>query len=109
VDQAHPCARCDLCARLVLSAREVPERRPNDFFSVPKISVCFAISIFRKGPRGQNRPADVTGDAVHVIRIATGELHESTQTDDGKNKASVELGRKRDVARGGNLLSSNTA
>ncbi len=29
-----------------------------------------------KGPQGQKRPADVIGNAVHVIRIATGEITE---------------------------------
>ncbi len=29
-----------------------------------------------KGPQGQKRPADVVGNAVHVMRIATGEIEE---------------------------------
>jgi hypothetical protein len=29
-----------------------------------------------KGPQGQKRPADVIGNAVHVMRIATGEIEE---------------------------------
>jgi hypothetical protein len=29
-----------------------------------------------KGPRGEKRPADVIGNAVHVMRIATGEIEE---------------------------------
>ena len=29
-----------------------------------------------KGPQGQKRPADVVGCAVHVARIATGEIEE---------------------------------
>ena len=29
-----------------------------------------------KGPHGQKRPADVIGNAVHVMRIATGEIDE---------------------------------
>jgi hypothetical protein len=29
-----------------------------------------------KGPQGQNRPADVIGNAVHVMRIATGQIEE---------------------------------
>ena len=37
------------------------------------------------------------GNAVHVMRIATGELEE--KTDDGKSKAAVELGRKGGAAR----------
>jgi hypothetical protein len=30
-----------------------------------------------KGPQGQKRPADVIGNAVHVMRIATGEAKEA--------------------------------
>ncbi len=36
-----------------------------------------------KGPRGERRPADVIGTAVHVMRIATGEI-EDTQRDPAK-------------------------
>ena len=51
-----------------------------------------------KGPKGEKRPADVIGAAVKVMQIATGEIEETT-TDDGKNKAAVELGRKGGKAR----------
>jgi hypothetical protein len=27
-----------------------------------------------KGPEGEKRPADVIGNAVHIMRIATGEI-----------------------------------
>jgi hypothetical protein len=47
-----------------------------------------------KGPQGQKRPADVIGNAVHVMRIATGEAKESAPEDEGKNPAAVALGRK---------------
>ena len=30
-----------------------------------------------KGPRGERRPADVIGNAVHVMRIATGEVQDN--------------------------------
>lgn len=30
-----------------------------------------------KGPQGQKRPADVIGNAVHVMRIATGEIEDA--------------------------------
>jgi hypothetical protein len=30
-----------------------------------------------KGPRGEKRPADVIGNAVHVMRIATGEIEDN--------------------------------
>jgi hypothetical protein len=56
-----------------------------------------------KGPKGQKRPADVIGNAVRVMKIATGEVEESGQTEDGKSKAAVELGRKGGVARAKNL------
>jgi len=45
------------------------------------------------GPKGEKRPADVIGNAVRVMRIATGEETETTGADDGKNKAAQELGR----------------
>ena len=56
-----------------------------------------------KGPKGQKRPADVISNAVHVMRIATGEITESSKTDDGKSKAAVELGRKGGTARAASL------
>jgi hypothetical protein len=30
-----------------------------------------------KGPRGERRPADVVGNAVHVAKIATGEIEDT--------------------------------
>ena len=51
-----------------------------------------------KGPKGEKRPADVIGAAVRVMQIATGEIEEEL-TDDGKNKAAVELGRMGGKAR----------
>ena len=29
-----------------------------------------------RGPRGERRPADVIGNAVHVMRVATGQIKE---------------------------------
>lgn len=55
-----------------------------------------------KGPKGQKRPADVVSDAVTVMKIATGEIAE-TLTEDGKNAAAVELGRKGGQARAASL------
>ena len=51
-----------------------------------------------RGPKGEKRPADVVGNAVHVMRIATGEIEDQT-TDDGKNAAAVALGRMGGKAR----------
>lgn len=52
-----------------------------------------------KGPRGQKRPADVIGNAVHVMRIATGETEDDVPADEGKDKAAQEMGRKGGKAR----------
>jgi hypothetical protein len=35
------------------------------------------VEVMPRGPRGEKRPADVIGNAVHVMRIATGEIQES--------------------------------
>ena len=51
-----------------------------------------------KGPKGQKRPADVISNAVTVMKIATGEIEE-VLTENGRNKAAVELGRKGGQAR----------
>jgi hypothetical protein len=38
-----------------------------------------------RGPKGEKRPTDVIGNAVHVMRIATGEISESADlADEGK-------------------------
>jgi hypothetical protein len=50
------------------------------------------------GPKGEVRPADVIGNAVKVMRIATGEESE-VLTSDGKNAAAVSLGKKGGKAR----------
>ncbi len=54
-------------------------------------------------PKGHKRPADAIGNAVTVMKIATGEIEESGQTDGGKSKAAVELGRKGGQARAAKL------
>ena len=61
-----------------------------------------------KGPKGAKRPADAVGAAVMVARIATGEV-EDVLTDDGKNKAAVELGRKGGKARAKKLSKKRRA
>jgi hypothetical protein len=52
-----------------------------------------------RGPKGEKRPADAIGNAVRVMRIATGEIDESTPPDDGKDPAAVALGRRGGKAR----------
>ncbi len=51
------------------------------------------------GPKGEKRPADVTSNAVHVLRIATGEIEEGTAPDDGKDPAAVSMGKRGGAAR----------
>ncbi len=44
-----------------------------------------------------------------VAKIATGEIEDSTETDDGKNKAAVELGRMGGQARAKKLSKKRRA
>jgi hypothetical protein len=54
-----------------------------------------------RDPKGEKRPADVIGNAVHVMRMATGEMEgTSPKTEEhGKNSAVAALGRKGGAAR----------
>lgn len=52
-----------------------------------------------KDPKGRKRPSDVIGNAVKVMRIATGEDEEIDAIDDGKDKAAQSLGRRGGKAR----------
>jgi hypothetical protein len=51
-----------------------------------------------RGPKGEKRRADVIGNAVHVMRVLTGEI-EDTIPDDGKDPAAKALGKKGGAAR----------
>jgi hypothetical protein len=51
-----------------------------------------------KGPKGEKRPADVIGAAVKVMKIATGEIEEGTDTKPS-DAAAAELGRRGGQAR----------
>lgn len=55
-----------------------------------------------KGPKGEKRPADVVSNAVKIAQIATGEM-EDDATEDGKDKAAQDLGRKGGKARASKL------
>ena len=55
-----------------------------------------------KGPQGQKRPADVIGNAVRVMEIATGQRDEEFE-DDGKDPAAKALGAKGGKARAAKL------
>jgi hypothetical protein len=43
-----------------------------------------------KGPRGERRAADVIRNAVHVVRIATGEIEDTTQPANDKMRTGEE-------------------
>jgi len=51
-----------------------------------------------KGPDGRKRPADVIGNAVHVMKVLTGEADDAA-LDDGKDPAAKALGAKGGAAR----------
>jgi len=40
-----------------------------------------------KGPQGQKRPADAIGNAVHIAKIATGEIQETGYKQPAKAKS----------------------
>ena len=46
------------------------------------------------GPKGEKRPADVVANAVHVMRVATGEADE-TYVDTAKRKGGLKGGAAR--------------
>lgn len=76
-------------------------------FMIPPM-LCLAVSM-PKTPKGHKRRADVVSNAVHVMRVATGEISESATTDDGKSKAAVELGSKGGKARAEKLSARKRA
>jgi hypothetical protein len=55
-----------------------------------------------RGPKGERRPADAIGNAVKVMRIATGEESEDygrTPEERGKDPAASAMGKKGGAAR----------
>jgi hypothetical protein len=60
------------------------------------------VSAMPTGPKGEKRKADVIGNAVHVMRIATGEVDDAAP-DDGKDKAAQAMGRKGGAARAASM------
>jgi hypothetical protein len=52
-----------------------------------------------RGPKGEKRPADVVGATIMVAKIATGEITETGEPDDGKDPAAKAMGRKGGKAR----------
>jgi hypothetical protein len=48
-----------------------------------------------RGPKGEKRPADVIGNAVHVMRIATGEVEEAVGAAPKRAKGGLKGGKAR--------------
>lgn len=46
-----------------------------------------------QGPKSETRPADVIGNAVHVMRIATGEIEDDVPAHTGMDQAAAAMGR----------------
>lgn len=53
-----------------------------------------------KGPNGEKRPADAIGLAVHIGRIATGEIEDERES---LSNAAAEMGRKGGQKRAENM------
>jgi hypothetical protein len=66
------------------------------------------VTIMPKGPKGEKRKADVIGNAVHIMRIATGEV-EDTTPDDDKDKGAQARGRKGGAARAASMTAERRA
>ena len=62
-----------------------------------------------KGPRGEKRPADVVSNAVHVMRVLTGEADDVDVADDGKDKAAQSMGRRGGAARAASMTPERRA
>lgn len=60
------------------------------------------------GPKGQKRPADVVSNAVHVMRVLTGEAVD-TPADDGKDPNAKALGKKGGAARAAKMTPERRA
>lgn len=59
--------------------------------------------IMPKGPRGERRPRDVIANAVHVMRIATGEIEDTVETPDPAKEYMRKGGLKGGKARAAKL------
>lgn len=62
-----------------------------------------------KTPKGGKRPADVIGNAVHVMRIATGEIEDDVPNPEPKDEAAASMGRRGGAARAAKLTPEQRA
>lgn len=59
--------------------------------------------------RTPKRPRDVVGNAVHVMKILTGEIEEPAEVEDGKDPAAKAMGRKGGAARAASMSAERRA
>lgn len=64
---------------------ECPSLASISSLAVAKLTANPYLGTMPKGPKGEKRPADGIGNAVHVMRIATGEIEDSRAQ--GKQRA----------------------
>jgi hypothetical protein len=63
-----------------------------------------------KGPKGEKRPADVIGNAVHAMRIGTAEAEgKADEPRPGRDAAATELGKRGGAARAKSLTAEQRA
>jgi len=62
-----------------------------------------------RGPKGERRPTDVIGNAVHVMRIATGEIEDVKATPDPAKEHMRRGGLKGGKARSASLSKKRRA
>jgi hypothetical protein len=62
-----------------------------------------------RGPKGERRPADVIGNAVHIMRVATGEIEEPVTTPDPAKEHMRRGGLKGGKARAKKLSATKRA
>src|SRR3954470_9959180 len=78
----------------------------------PRPCLCHTVEFgasMPKGPEGQKRPADVIGNAVRVMQIATGEREEQYDAKPPKDEAAASLGRRGGAARAKNMTPERRA
>jgi hypothetical protein len=62
---------------------------------IVKLKRILTEALMPTGPKGERRPADAIGNAVKVMRIATGEESETLPPEDGKDPNAKALGAKK--------------
>jgi hypothetical protein len=70
------------------------------------LRLCARVETLPKGPRGEKRPADAVARAVHIARIATGEIEDEREE---LSSAAAQLGRAGGKKRAENMTPERRA